>query len=565
VIASRLKIFIAVFLLTFSADVFAANPSQPFLPSDNVQDPNCTPADSNCYVSVDMIQNGGNSYGNTMTIGTNDAQALQFETDGLARMTVLANGNVGIGTSSPSEKLHIYAGIGNPNIMIESALSGMVSSGAIHFKNADGLIGGIGDVSSQRTHMSIWANGTNTVDFFTGGQNQSSGIPRLRIDGNGNIGIGTTTPNTLLTIRGSAANGINLDADASNATRSARLFFSNAGVGQSIVMYNDSGSLLFLNSGTPGAGSGNERARLNANGFSVTGSITTSGATAFMGIGTTTPVFAVHAVGASSPSLVSEDTTNGVRTRMFSMDSEGAIGTFTVHDLRIQAGNDTKMYVQTNGLVGIGTSTPFDRLQVFGDIRVGTTGANGCIKDYSGTGIMGTCSSDERLKTNVVDLSDGYLDKMVQLKTVTYNWNDTAKGINRVDTSVTNYGLLAQNVESVFPELVTTDSNGYKQVNYSRLPLYILKSVQELAKKVSSFAQLMKTDKVETKLLCVEDICVTKDQFKMMIQNSSVTPTPVQESSPEVIEEVPAIEETPAVVEEPVSEPTPVAETVPEI
>jgi Chaperone of endosialidase len=173
--------------------------------------------------------------------------------------------------------------------------------------------------------------------------------------------------------------------------------------------------------------------------------------------------------------------------------------------------------------VGIGTSTPADKLQVFGDIRVGTAGSNGCIKDYAGTGITGTCSSDERLKTNVVDLSDGYLEKLVNLKVITYNWNEEANTLNKVDTTVTNYGLLAQNVESIFPELVTTDSNGYKQVNYSRLPLYLLKSVQELSKKVAGLFD--GSAKIKVKELCLEDVCVTKDQLQQLLQQQNITPS----------------------------------------
>ncbi len=218
--------------------------------------------------------------------------------------------------------------------------------------------------------------------------------------------------------------------------------------------------------------------------------------------------------------------------------------------------------------VGIGTSTPADKLQVYGDIRVGTTGTNGCIKDFGGTGITGVCSSDERLKTNVVDLSDNYLDKMAKLRVISYNWNDTAKDLNKVNTTATNYGLLAQNVEENFPELVTIDSNGYKQVNYSRLPLYLIKSIQELSKKFLSFADSVTTKELKTNKLCVDDICVTKDQFKMMLQNSNVSPVIYQQSvsiPAPVQNPEPVVEQ--AITTEVVAEiavPIPVVETAPE-
>jgi hypothetical protein len=56
-----------------------------------------------------FVQNG-NSYGAAATLGTNDNFDLNFETNGTTKMTVLANGNVGIGTTVPTAKLHLPAG-----------------------------------------------------------------------------------------------------------------------------------------------------------------------------------------------------------------------------------------------------------------------------------------------------------------------------------------------------------------------------------------------------------------------------------------------------------------------
>ncbi len=42
------------------------------------------------------------------------------------------------------------------------------------------------------------------------------------------------------------------------------------------------------------------------------------------------------------------------------------------------------------------------------------------------------------------------------------------------------YGLVAQEVEQVLPELVSEDEQGYKQIDYSKLPLLLLQAVKEL-------------------------------------------------------------------------------------
>ncbi len=66
----------------------------------------------------------------------------------------------------------------------------------------------------------------------------------------------------------------------------------------------------------------------------------------------------------------------------------------------------------SNGNVGILTTSPVTALQVGGDIRVGTSGTNGCLQNFAGTALAGTCSSDARLKTNILAFAP-ILDKLV--------------------------------------------------------------------------------------------------------------------------------------------------------
>ena len=132
----------------------------------------------------------------------------------------------------------------------------------------------------------------------------------------------------------------------------------------------------------------------------------------------------------------------------------------------------------SNGFMGIGLSTPVTALQVNGDIRVGTSGTNGCLQNFAGTAISGTCSSDARLKTNILPFAP-ILDRLVKLQPVHFDWNteqypDYHFGPGR------NSGLLAQDVETVFPEMVSADARGFKMVNYSELPYLTLSAIREL-------------------------------------------------------------------------------------
>jgi hypothetical protein len=87
-------------------------------------------------------------------------------------------------------------------------------------------------------------------------------------------------------------------------------------------------------------------------------------------------------------------------------------------------------------------------------------------------------TSDERLKKNIVTARDGYIDDVKNLRVVKYQWNTSA------DDSPTELGLIAQEVEQVFPGLVQeadTEIQGIKPkvVKASVLPYILLKAVQE--------------------------------------------------------------------------------------
>ena len=85
-------------------------------------------------------------------------------------------------------------------------------------------------------------------------------------------------------------------------------------------------------------------------------------------------------------------------------------------------------------------------------------------------------SSDSRLKTNVNGISSA-LDKVVKLRGVTFNWDSSKKP--SADKKL-QYGFIAQEVEKIFPELVTTDSEGFKSLNYIGIVPVLTEAVKEL-------------------------------------------------------------------------------------
>jgi hypothetical protein len=137
-----------------------------------------------------------------------------------------------------------------------------------------------------------------------------------------------------------------------------------------------------------------------------------------------------------------------------------------------------RLFIDHDGQIGIGTITPADLLDVDGDIRVGTTGANGCIKRADGTALAGTCSSDMRFKRDV-SAFDVSLDRIAALRPVHYFWR-AAEYPAKAFGATPSYGLIAQEVEAVLPELVTTDAEGMKAVDYSKLPLLAIQAIREL-------------------------------------------------------------------------------------
>jgi hypothetical protein len=208
----------------------------------------------------------------------------------------------------------------------------------------------------------------------------------------------------------------------------------------------------------------------------VLGSISSvNGATfnTFVGIGTTAPTAKLMIAG--SGSYISS---NAARFDLFNTTAGAGYFQHVFDDGRWQlgTGTSTRILVETNGNVGIGTGA-LDKLQVAGDVRIGT-GTSGCLKDANGTVIAGTCSSDARFKQSITAFPK-MLDRLALLRPVNFFWKST-EFPDKAFGNAQSFGLLAQEVEQVLPELVSEDEKGFKAVNYSKLPLLTLQAIKDL-------------------------------------------------------------------------------------
>lgn len=89
--------------------------------------------------------------------------------------------------------------------------------------------------------------------------------------------------------------------------------------------------------------------------------------------------------------------------------------------------------------------------------------------------------SDMRVKTNIARLDQS---RIMELNPVTFKWRD-GYASNSAPKSPISIGLIAQEVQEIYPEIVSEDDMGNLMINYQALIPILIKSLQELHQKVS--------------------------------------------------------------------------------
>ena len=135
--------------------------------------------------------------------------------------------------------------------------------------------------------------------------------------------------------------------------------------------------------------------------------------------------------------------------------------------------------VTDDGKVGIGTESPSEKVEV-----------NGNVKAHSFP-----TTSDVRLKRDIRPITDA-INKILEIRGVEYLWKQGTNTKFRFPEDHGQVGLIAQEVEKVLPELVFTDDEGYKSLDYSKLSAVLVEGVKSLKTEL---------DQVHSRLSKIED------------------------------------------------------------
>jgi hypothetical protein len=128
------------------------------------------------------------------------------------------------------------------------------------------------------------------------------------------------------------------------------------------------------------------------------------------------------------------------------------------------------------GNVGIGTTAPSQKLEVCGNAKV----VGQIIANSSNLSAGVSCSSDIRYKKDITPLTNA-LNNVMQLRGVNYFWK-TKEFPEKQFPDTKQIGFIAQELEKVYPEVVFTDKDGYKSVDYSRLTPILVEAIKDQQK-----------------------------------------------------------------------------------
>ena len=470
-----------------------------------------------------------NSLGNTAYISTEDF--FQIATNGTMRMTILQNGNVGIGTPSPTYPLQIKGGSTSAKacqLMIEN--ENYNKGIEFRYKSVSGSASPYYDFPQAKIYTSqdeygyIQRSSDNTKSYdtclhfstATGWTNgNTTAVEVMTLDSVGRVGIGTDSPRAKLHIqrsntnytshsssslvieRNDGANWINLLTNNSN--EAGILWASSISAAQAGLTYkygdgmtfrtgNNSIKIKILENGNVGIGTSSPGAKLEVNGQYNDNMLRLRDGSYYANFRISNKF--------GSPGQLAGNYVNYAQGQ--SASSSGTTGNafFIIETYANNEGAAFAMNGETTIIVNPGD---YGALQWWDEDSYPSTSGSRWVISTSG-GI--TSSSDIRLKENI-DYFDNLFDiskvkqKFSEMKFCTYNLK---KGKPIYDGRKTEYwGIIAQEVEVLFPELIETgnDEQKIKMINNERLTMLSHHITKHLIKENSELKTEIETLKTK--------------------------------------------------------------------
>jgi hypothetical protein len=364
----------------------------------------------------------------------------------LERMRISSSGNVGIGTTSPQQPLHLHtASSSAANMVFSNTTTG---SGA-----SDGFVVGLDGAERGQIF-----NQENT-DLLFGTNN----LERMRIDSSGRLLLGTTTEGVstgdTFTIATSSNTGMTLRSGTSNE---GNIFFSDGTSGadeyRGSIQYNHGSN--FLTIGTDGS----ERMRIDSSGKVGIGNTSPQGQ---LHIGTSTGTSDREAIiilnngGATGQEAGIEWRYENITTprAKIHLDSSG-------QDLRFATANSERMRIGSDG--AINAQGVYDQ-----------TTSSGANLNVASDGHIRRSTSSRRYKNTITDATHG-LTELLKLKSVTFKGNE--------DGDTVFGGLIAEDVHNAgLTEFVQYDKDDQPDaLAYGNMVALCVKAIQELTTKVAA-------------------------------------------------------------------------------
>ncbi len=396
-------------------------------------------------------------------IASSPAGSINFMLGGNSKFLVANSGNIGINTTNPARQLHV-ATPGPNALLLQNSPGGGNSTVNLDFQTYS--LGINTPVQPGARISALDSNFSNHLGFFTKvpGADANALTERMRLTNTGSLGIGTTTPGSLLDVAGDITMSGSLQKGTSR-------FLHNVGQQNLGVGLN---ALKVVTTGPQNV----------AVGEGALGNLTTGGGNVAVGWrALEAQTAAAQATAIGYLSFLSN-----------SADGNIGLGAFTGTD---QTAGSTNMYlgynvgrsVNESNTIRIGDSGFYSRA-FLGGVRGVTTGAANAVPVViDSNGQLGTVSSSRRFKEDIQDMGD-VTRGLMRLRPVTFRYRKPfADGSKPVQ-----YGLIAEEVAEVYPDLVAHSADGQiETVKYQLLDSMLLNEFQKQQLKIEQQEQEIET------------------------------------------------------------------------